>query len=337
MFDFKYIAIYPKIMSWRSSLIKENEIEEALKMNLKELSELVKSKLKKATLKSENITDIERAIKQDGFLFLKSVERFVYGSSKKFFKIWVKMYEIENIKLTLKILLLGKKEYFNLLFELEPNNKFQYEFLNNINTIEEFLEFLSGTEYYSLAQNTFPRVLETKTTFFFDIAIDNYLLSELKRFYDSLSILEKGSVKNLLFYFLESKRIISLYRAKFLFNLGRNECMVLLPELLGIFTEQKYEELLATASPDEFIKLLIKWNFIKGEILEKDFEDYLEFYFFKELLKRAKSEMKKASFSISFFLSFFMLHYLNEKNWVALLQAKSEEIEIEDTMKFLVF
>ncbi|MEJ5284221.1 MAG: V-type ATPase subunit [Brevinematales bacterium] len=336
MFDFKYIAIFPKIMAWRNSLLKDSEIEVALNMDLSELKDLVKSRLKKVKLSSDDIISLEKAIKQEGFLFIKSVERFVHGSSKKFFKVWLKLYEVENIKLMLKILLLGRKDFFHLLFELEPGSKFQADFLRNVNSIDEFLDFMSGTEYYSIAKDTFPRVLETRTTFFFDIAIDNYMVAMLKRFYDSLSIFEKGGIEKLFFYFLESKRILSLYRAKFLFNLGKNECMVLLPELLGVLSTTRYEMLLEAESEEKFINLLVEWKIISTKTKEENYEDYLEYHFFKELRKRAKSGMKKGGFSISFFLSFFLLHYLNEKNWIALLEAKKEGINIEDTMKFLV-
>ncbi len=336
MFDFKYIAIFPKIMAWRNSLLKDSEIEAALNMDLSELKDLVKSRLKKVKLSSDDIISLEKAIKQEGFLFIKSVERFVHGSSKKFFKVWLKLYEVENIKLMLKILLLGRKDFFHLLFELEPGSKFQADFLRNINSIDEFLDFMSGTEYYSIAKDTFPRVIETRTTFFFDIAIDNYMVAMLKRFYDSLSIFEKGGIEKLFFYFLESKRILSLYRAKFLFNLGKNECMVLLPELLGVLSTTRYEMLLEAESEEKFINLLVEWKIISTKTKEENYEDYLEYHFFKELRKRARNGMKKGGFSISFFLSFFLLHYLNEKNWIALLEAKKEGINIEDTMKFLV-
>ncbi len=336
MFDFKYIAIFPKIMAWRNSLLKDNEIEAALNMDLNELKDLVISRLKKVKPTSDDIISLEKAIKQEGFLFIKSVERFVHGSSKKFFKVWLKLYEVENIKLMLKILLLGRKDFFHLLFELEPGSKFQADFLRNINSIDEFLDFMSGTEYYSIAKDTFPRVIETRTTFFFDIAIDNYMVAMLKRFYDSLSIFEKGGIEKLFFYFLESKRILSLYRAKFLFNLGKNECMVLLPELLGLLSSNRYEMLLEADSEEKFINLLVEWKIISTKTKEENYEDYLEYYFFKELRKRARNGMKKGGFSISFFLSFFLLHYLNEKNWIALLEAKKEGINIEDTMKFLV-
>lgn len=336
MFDFKYIAIFPKIMAWRNSLLKDSEIESALNMDLNELKDLVMSRLKKVKPSSDDIISLEKAIKQEGFLFIKSVERFVHGSSKKFFKVWLKLYEVENIKLMLKILLLGRKDFLHLLFELEPASKFQADFLRNINSIDEFLDFMSGTEYYSIAKDTFPRVIETRTTFFFDIAIDNYMVAMLKRFYDSLSIFEKSGIEKLFFYFLESKRILSLYRAKFLFNLGKNECMVLLPELLGVLSSTRYEMLLEAESEEKFINLLVEWKIISTKTKEENYEDYLEYYFFKELNKRAKNGMKKGGFSISFFLSFFLLHYLNEKNWIALLEAKKEGINIEDTMKFLV-
>ena len=114
MFGFKYVAIYPKIMAWRNSILRENELKEALNLDLNELKDLVKSKLKKVLPKNDEIISIEKAIKQEEFLFLKSIERFLYGNSKKFFKVWLKVYEVENIKLALKSILLGKKEFLEL-------------------------------------------------------------------------------------------------------------------------------------------------------------------------------------------------------------------------------
>ncbi len=340
MLGFKYIPIYAKVMAWRGSILKEDEIREALQMSLKELIELVKTRLKKISLRGEDIISIEKAIKQEEFLFLRSVERFLHGNSKKFFKVWLKFYEVENLKLALKSILLERKEYMELLFELEPNNKFQSEFLKGVNNVDEFLDFLSGSEYYNLARDTLPRVKETKSTFFFDISLDNFMATNLKRFYDTLLSFERKSIKKLLFYFLEIKRILSIYRAKFLFGFSKNEIMVLLPEILGVLSSSKYERLLEAGSEEEFVKLLVDWKFIisggKNEYVEAT-GDFLETLFFKELMHRAKKGMKSAPFNIGVFLSFFILHYLNAKNWMALLEAKKEGINIEDTMKFLVF
>jgi V/A-type H+-transporting ATPase subunit C len=337
MLGFKYVSIYPKIMAWRSSILKEEEIREAMELDLKSLIDFIKGKLRKVSITNEDIISVERAIRQEEFLFLKSVENFLYGNSKKFFKSWLKAYEIENIKLILKSIILEKKEFLELLFNLGGTSKFQVEFVREINTIDEFLDFLSGTEYYKIARDTFPRVKESKATFFFDVALDNYFAFTLKRFYDSLFLTEKKSIKELLFYFIESKRIVSLYRARFYFNFSKNECMVLVPEILGILSQSRYEKLLDVPTEEEFLKLLSEWRLISIDANTEILESSIEYYFLKELLKRAKRGMKSGFFNLSLTLSFFILHYLNIKNWIALLEAKKEGISVEDTLKFLVF
>lgn len=335
MLGLKYVSIYPKIMAWKNSILKEEELENALEMNVQELIDLAKSKFKKVNFEGGDLLSLERVIRQEGYAFLESVEKFLYGSSKKFFKSWLKIYEIENIKLIFKSILFKNKLFLNMLFDLGKGNKFQLEFVRDIDSLDGFLDFLSGTEYYRIAKNTLPRVNETNEPLFFDVALDNYFVEMLNRFYTGLSFIEKIKVRALLLYFFESKRISAIYRAKFFFGINKNECMVLVPRILDIFSPLRYEMLLEAKTEEEFIKLLLEWRYITIEDFSA--KELLEYYFLKELLRRARKGMRSGPFDLSFTLSFFILHYINVKNWSVLIQSKKEGIEKEDAMRFLFY
>lgn len=331
MFGEEYSSIYPKVKYWENTLLNEEEFTNLLKMNLTDTLLFLRSKVKKISITSDDITEIEHLLKQETYNFIRSGMRFITGSTKEFLNDWLKFYEIENIKMISRALLTQKPILF--LYELFGSSKFRREFIKDLKSIDDFQEFLIGTEYYRLALDSFPRVKEEKNNFFFEINLDNYFTLKIVNSYKNLKIYDKEPVRSLLLFFLECNRIISISRAKFLYKMSSEEIVAIIPNLIGIINNEIYEQLVLSEDRESFLNLLKKINFI-SKTIESNVSIERELY--KSLKNKAKKAISSLPFSLNVFLGFIILNIINIRNWIVILESKRLKLSYDQIKsKFL--
>jgi len=320
MFGAEYASIFPKIKRWSSSLMLEKEkIESLLRMNFKELIAFVTTLGKKISFSTENTAELEGLLKQEGFYFLESVSLFLSGSSKAFVKIWAKMYEIENIKIITRCLV--NKRPISTLYEIGGRSRIQLSFVKNIKSLDDFLDFLSGTEYYNLAFNSFPAIKENGETFHFEMDLDNFYLMKLKAAMSKMGNKEKKEINETFLFYLNLLRLVWIYRARFNYQLSVEETISILPNIIGIIPDKQYRGIIESETGEVFIQKIRNFNFfnkIKGVIDGKSLERNV-FYI---LLMKVRKLITGLPFRLSAFLSFYILHIISIRNIITLIEGK---------------
>ena len=134
----EFAAVYPKVKSWMAVLLQEGEMDDLIRMNLDEFILFLKNRVKKVDFNPSDIIAAEGLLKQEALFFLHSGKRFLGGSTKTFIDAWSNIFEIENLKLTIRAIINGKPLTF--LYQLGSNNKFQLEFLKDIKTLDDLQE-----------------------------------------------------------------------------------------------------------------------------------------------------------------------------------------------------
>jgi V/A-type H+-transporting ATPase subunit C len=328
----EYAAIYAKVKSWLATLLRKEELEELVRMSLQEFIAFLRTRVRKIELQTDDVVQLEGLLKQEGYYFIQSGRRFLTGSTKDFMEEWSRVYEIENLKILTRSIINGKPVDF--LYRLGDFNKIQLSLVKDVKTLDELQDFLSGTPYYRLALDSFPRLKEEKDSFYFEMSLDNYYARRLKKKMSSLLPADSKDVKGVLFYFLEMNRILWIYRAKFYYQLQREETAAMLPNILKVLSKNLYEELLGAESEEAFVNLLREHGFLEKEKAEGDFSLEKEVGF--HLAKRARKHLGGSPFSVGVLLSFVVLHNINVKNLVLLMESKRMKVENEKLMKMLV-
>jgi V/A-type H+/Na+-transporting ATPase subunit C len=326
-----YAALYAKVKSWVPVLFKEDEIEDLVRMNMADYTAFVKERTKKISISSNTITGVEGSLKQEGFYYLQSGMRFLGGKAKAFVDLWARIYEIENLKVLTRSVIYHKPLGF--LYDLGISSKIQTEMVKNIKNLDELQEFLSGTDYYRLAQDSFPRVKEMNDAFYFETNLDNYYAVSLKQRMRTLSSQDYKLIQNILLFYLETNRINWIYRARFHYSLSSEEVIATIPNVLGVLSTRRYTMLLEAENEEAFLKLLKEFHLIKNDITSgENLENEIQ----KVLTRRARKLLIGTPFSIGAFLSFIVLHLIQIRNMVILFESKRLELEQEQVLKKLV-
>lgn len=330
MFGEEYAPIYPKVKSWMTNMIRDEEIDNLLRMNLDEMKLYLKTKVKKVDINTDEVDKIEGLLKQEAYHFLQSGKRFLSGKTRDFIDAWTNYFEIENIKIVARSIVYKKN--ISYLYQLSPINKIQYDFMKDIRTLDELQDFLSGTEYYRLAQDSLPRVKEENSTFYLEMNLDNYYAMNLKKKSASMSFQDKKEVKELFFYTLEMERIVWIYRAKFNYELNREEILSLIPNVFNLLTQARYIALIDSENKETFIGNLKSFGLLK------EVKEGLSLETLVELTKkdRAKKHMSGIPFRIGILLSFVLLHQINIKNIIILLESKRVNLSTEEISSLLI-
>lgn len=329
----EYASIYAKVKSWMAIFLKKEDLDEMVRMNYSEMVTDLKERVRKVALQSDEIVSVEVLLKQEGYNFIQSGMRFLGGSIKAFMDEWAKIYEIENLKMITRAIVNKKKADF--LYKLRENKKLQPELMKDIKSLDDLQEFLSGTDYYRMALDSLPRVKEENNAFYFEMNLDNFYAQNLKKKLTFVPPGDKKVVKGLFFYYLEMLRILWIYRAKFNFKLTTEEIIALIPNLSLVLTQHRYDELLASETPEDYIKIMRRLRFLPAAT-DKDPNQSLETQVFRMLSARAKKHLTGNPFNLGVLLGFVILQDINVKNVTVLLQSKKLKYDTEKVASMLV-
>lgn len=332
MLGMEYAPVYAKVRCWKKHILKAESLEDFARMDLAQTLDAIRARVSKVSFNSEtSIRDIEGLLRQETYSYLQSGLHYLSGGARRFVQEWCRFYEIENLKFIVRSVFNQKKVEY--LYDLSPKSKIRMELVKDIRSLDELQDFLSGTEYYRLAVDSFPRVKDEGKTFFFEMNLDNYFAQSLKKKVASLPPLERKGAKDILAYFLEVNRLLWIYRARFNYGMSASETISIIPKVYEFLREKQYEELLHTDSATGFISALKQFHFIDDE---KAAAENLERELNRKMLRKAHRGFTGVPFKLAGLLAFAVFHSVNARNLVTLLEGRRLGASFDEVKQYLV-
>jgi len=322
MLGIEYTAVYSKVKSWMSKMIKEEEISQLMRKDLQDILNLLKERTKKIEINTDDIIQIEGLLKQESYNYLMSGIRFLSGKAKAFIQEWSRYYEIENLKIITRSLLNHKN--IDFLYELSTKSKIRMELVKDLRNLDEFQDFLSGSIYYRLAVDSLPRVKEESRTFYFEMNLDNFFAMNINKKLSGLSVTDKKDVKDILLYYLQMKRLKWIYRAKFSYKLTAVDILSMIPNVFSYLNDKEYETLAQAENEAVFITFLKEHRFI---ISEKGAEANLEKEINIKTYQRVKKALCGTPFRLGVFTGFIIAQTFNVRKMIALLESRRLKVD----------
>jgi vacuolar-type H+-ATPase subunit C/Vma6 len=328
----EYAPVYAKVRCWKKNILKASSVEDFSRLDLTQTTEEIRKRMSKVTFNSEtSVRDIEGLLRQETYNYIQSGLHYLSGGGRRFVQEWCRYYEIENVKYIVRCVFNQKK--VDYLYDLSRKSKIRLELVKDIRSLDELQDFLSGTDYYRLAADSFPRVKEEGKTFFFEMNLDNYFAQSLKKKVASLPPMERKSVKDIVAYYLEMNRIMWIYRARYNFGMTASETMSIVPRVFEFLREKQYEELMHAESIQGFIAILKQVGFIDDE---KTAEANLERELHRKVLLKAHRGFTGIPFKLGALLAFSVYHMVHARNMVTILEGRRLGVSFDDVKQLLV-
>ncbi|NPV01670.1 MAG: V-type ATPase subunit [Brevinematales bacterium] len=322
MFGLEFTAVNPKVRNWLSFLLKNEEMEFLIGAGLNDVIEFIRTRLKKENIDTGELMEIEKVLKNGIVAYIKSGLNFIVGKPALFLEKWLEAYRIENLKMVARALVTRRP--IDFLYTITEKDWLRIETVRDLRTFEEFQEFLRRTDYHDLAVKTFPNVIETGNTFFWEVSLDNFYAQHLRGIAQKMSRSNKSAIERLLFFSMEVNRFMRIYRLRFEYQLSIEETMTIIPNIFKSLSRRKYQELVSSETPAAFLE-----NISHMGILAEPVTDIalLENALNKAIVKRTHRYLGGIPFQFGIFLSFIILKSMDVRKYIILLEGKRAGID----------
>ncbi|BEP30271.1 V-type ATPase subunit [Helicovermis profundi] len=317
----KYAAVNTKIKYLSSKLLKKEDYKKLLEItSYDDAFNYLKNTTDYGDLIEKDeileIEELERLFNRHLYQSLEKINHYFVNEDREFIKALFVRYEVENIKLLLRLISRNEelKDFKNKIYIPKIKTNVDYELLESSSTLEEAILNLANTPY--------KRVLEqyigdhsSRQMFYIEMTLDRHYFNNLMRVTQKLDKEDKKLVNELL---------------------GRN---IDLLNIQWIYRGSKYYGL----SPEELINytlnggFLLKYEFLKDLCYTSSFESFREKInksgYSKDLVnsfgesdEHIESEIEKYLFNL--FLKFKKNSYMNMVEFLVYIH--SLEFEMRD-------
>lgn len=338
----KYAAINTKAKAMEKQLLTDQDFMRLL--DLPDIASVVDalkaeesySKLFMAETE-ETIEGIEGLLKKHLFNQYEKLFHYFTGDDKKFFKILFMRYEIENLKVFLRMII--RKEALPRISDhiITPKayGSIDYTLLNEARNIDDLISGLEGTEFQKIV-HMFKDEEEDKLMFYLEMNLDRLYFKKLHSQVKRLDGENRRAIGEIVGRNIDMLNIQWIYRGRRFYKISQEE---LLNYSLPGGKHFKYEDLKEMCYKEKLseIETMIR-NSAYGTIFEEvpDFEIFLERSMERYIYKYFNS--LRLSYPMTLVEPLVYMHCLEYeiRDLITLLETKRYHIKAEEGKKFLV-
>ena len=286
-----YSGITTKIRAMQAKLLTEADYENIA--NLKTVPEVIEYlKEKPAYTKYINRMDtslyhrgdVEKVLTQSFYDDYTRIFRFVGMEQKKFLKAYWKRYEIDLINYCLRIVFNHYDDPFDIDYKKEIFDKYSQLSVSKLvlsKNVEELIDNLKGTEYYSPLQTL--RESGAATLYDYDLTLELYYFSVM---WKEEKRLLKGKERDIFIkdygMRIDLTNIRWIYRAKKYYNMLPPDIYMMMIPIQYRFSKEEFKAMVEAPTVEEFIKQVgltrygNKLTFEEGHMLEQQSREILK-------------------------------------------------------------
>ena len=280
----KYAAVNTKARALKSKLLSEQDYKNLIeKKSEKEIVAYLKEKtgykeaLKDIDPNSYERDDFEFAIRKTILRDYEKITHFLTGESKKVFKILsLVRYEVEDLKLILRSISRGEdpKLMARRFLHTKSHTGVNKDALIRVKTIEDFVERLQGTIYYSRLKSLTAEDME-KRQFHMEMNMDYAYFKLLFDHTEKLDPYDRDILKKQLGINVDLQNMQFIYRAVTFYDLSSVEIFNYALPFGYYFKGNRLKRLCSVGTPEKYMEEVM--DTIYAPLVERGISDiYME-------------------------------------------------------------
>lgn len=281
---------------------------------------------------------LESLLRQDMYRRLDKMVRFVDRKHRDYYMMTMKQVEIDQLLARIRVIASG--DFTSALAEvplyLDPYTKINFAQLVNVRSYSELMEVVQGSGYERILRQYIPHSTEA----FPYTACETALQREYMRYiFDTIEHSFKGntqrSLKKMWATRVELDNVTKIYRYKKFFHAPENIITESLIDCEGTIPKAKLNEMLATGSAEEFMKVLAKSTYrIHSD--EKEYV-YIEYYADSIKYHLAKRYIHYETAPPLVFSAYQLLAAREVENLINIIEGVRYKVPYEEIEKMLIY
>lgn len=225
----KYAAINTKVKAMEKQLLKDHDYVKIIELpDVASVVDYLRTETEYGNWISGEATDdiggLEGLLKKHLFVQSEKLFHYVNGDDKKFFKVLFMRYEIENIKVFLRMV--ARKESLQRISDHiivpESYGSIDYTLLNDARTIDDIVSGLEGTSFQKIVQ-MFKDEEEDKLMFYMEMNLDRLYFKQLYSYAKRLSGENSRAISDVVSRNIDMLNIQWIYRGRRFYKISQEE------------------------------------------------------------------------------------------------------------------
>ncbi len=330
MFSVQYIPLSVRVRAWNLSLFSHEELESFIGEDASTIMSTVAKREKNISINTNSYEQFVESIDKAILEYLNVASVTSVGVSKSFIKELFHGFEIQNLKNVVRMCISGK--FQDIFYPYSFTDTISIKKLSEVRSINELMSLLDNTPYRSF-KHILEQVEQEQNALYWELALDNYLVSRISNCSRRLDLDSKKAIKSLFLFPIQQSRIVSLYRYRFHYQIEPAESLKYVPNLTSFMTLEQWNTLAFSVSNSEYHAFLVEMGYIPEDT--PNYAAALNIEFQKQLEKKCIKFMHKDLTSLASFLAFIQLKQIQFKKIITILEAKSLQVNKSDVMQFL--
>lgn len=343
----KYAAVNAKVRGLMGKMLYDEDYRKLI--NLESVQEIF-DYLYNNTFYREALTplagieihrrQLELTLKKSFINDYEVIYRYLTGSTKEFFAYFFAKFEIEDLKMLLRTILIEHDEEYlreNLLYLGVHTEDISVNRLTEIKSYQDLLNVFQDTRYYDTLKRFAERYEKDRNLFPIEMTLDFNYFTELARLAGKLSKKDYKIVRDLLGTQVDLLNIHWVYRIKKYYNLDPEEILNYTLPFHYRLSADDLRGLARVDDPEEIFNYLkqTRYNTLFSPVARN--KDILfEKYFLSYLLKKAYRIKVAGTFNIGIISAYLYIKEYEIRDIITIVEGVRYSLESEQIRKYLI-
>lgn len=339
---FKYSSVNTKARALFGKLLTKGDYEELLgRRTVQDAAAYLKKNTAYSYLLSSINTnlvhrgELEKLFKTSLYEDFMKLLRFLRGGPAEFLKAAFLRYEIEDLKMLLRVVYTGRdsEAIRDSLVFLKEYSDLDFEKLTGSNNIHHIIGNLKGSEYYKVLS---PFLDSTKQQNLFDMEMSldlHFFMTILKLKDKLLSGADRESITQTFGIEIDILNILMIYRCKKLFNFPKELTVKYVIPYWYRLSREQLIHLSESRDVEEFKRHVSKTKY--SHIFKADDEHLWETNSMNYMYRVYKSHLRSDCFNIGLSMAYLHLKEMDIRNIITLIEGVRYNLSREEIKSYL--
>ncbi len=338
-----YSATYAKVKALSRGLLDKDDYKELLsKKSVGEVAAYLKSytayresmhDIKETTVHRGELEEVIKASNTTDFIHFS---HFLYGDKKKFLSIYAVRFEIDTIKLMMRIInsdgilseTVNVPAYYQKLLRIDVKR------LMETNTINDFIRGLEGSPYYELLR-PFINSKQQNNMFNLESALDIYYYKyAYKCIQKYLNKTDAALVMQTFGAEVDLNNILWIYRCKNYYHASNELIYAYLIPIRYKLSKSETIKLVEAANPQELYRLLTETKY--SDIFEKSDMVFHEHHVSQYLFHLNELQYYSKPFTIAEITSYLYIKQAEINNLIKIIEGIRYKLDMDEIYRYLI-